>query len=147
MSRTTLLTAAVLAVCIGGVVAVADALVITDEERLETFVEALTGEVSPERIDDALSYVNTDRVTLTLRSPNGTEVFEEGDGAALANLARRELASLEGSDATLIQDTIDIDGDRATVTIRARTRMGLVDANLQLEKVADRWLLTRAYIR
>lgn len=147
MSRSTWLSAAVLLTCIGSLAAVADALVVTEEERIEEFVDALSGEVSTDAVDDALAFVDTDRVPLTLRTERRRERFEEGDSADLAELARDALRPLQGTDTTLIQSDVRVEGEIAFAAVRVRTERGLVDANFEFEKASGRWLLSEAYIR
>lgn len=146
MKRAHLLLAAAAILCLGCIAAVADALVVTDEERLMAFVEAVSGEVSGERIDDALSFAQTDRLPLTLRSPDSERTYDDRDDE-LARRVRQSLEPLLGSDAELIQHDIQIDGDIADVHLRVRTEHGSVSAALELEKVDGRWLVSEAAVR
>jgi len=133
-------------VVIGGLAAVADALVITDQERIEQLVDSLEGEVRDTTLDDALHFVETDREPVEVRSAEGTRWFEDAD-ADLARRAREALRPLRGSDIEVLQRTIEIEGDEAHLALRARTRYGVVDGNVDFVKHGERWLIQRARIR
>lgn len=133
-------------VVIGGLAAVADALVITDQERIEQLVDSLEGEVRDTTLDDALHFVETDREPVEVRSAEGTRWFEDAD-ADLARRAREALRPLRGSDIEVLQRTIEIEGAEAHLALRARTRYGVVDGNVDFVKHGERWLIQRARIR
>ena len=66
-----------LTVLLGGVGAVADALVVTEREELEQFAESVTGEVSGHRIDAALRYASPASEAVEVLSRRVTESFDE----------------------------------------------------------------------
>lgn len=141
-----LLHAAAVAVVVGGLAAVADALVITDRERIEQLVDSLEGEVEDTTLDEALHFVETDREPIEVRSDERTEYFEEAD-ADLAQRAREALRPLRGSEIEIIQHTIELQDDEAHLALRARTRYGVVDGNIDFVKHGERWLIRRARVR
>ncbi|MAQ16788.1 MAG: hypothetical protein CMN30_18600 [Sandaracinus sp.] len=140
------LYAVAIAVVIGGLAAAADALVLTDEERLEQLVDALDGEVDDGSLDEVLRFVATDREPLEVSSREGNDLYEDAD-ADLAQRARGILRSLRGSEVEVVQHTIEIEGDEAEVALRARTRHGVLDAQLDLVRHGERWLVWRARVR
>ncbi|MFT5353301.1 MAG: hypothetical protein ACI9KE_000499 [Polyangiales bacterium] len=146
MKRAHLLLAAAAILCLGCVAAVADALVVTDEERLEAFVDAVSGEVSSERIDDALSFAQTDQLPVTLRAGSSESTYDNRD-AALARRVRQSIEPFLGTDAELIQHDIRVDGDEADVHLRVRTTRGSLSASIELEKVDGRWLIAETTLR
>ena len=145
MKRILLHTLAI-GVVVGGLAAVADALVITDRERIEQLVDSLEGEVQDTTLDEVLHFVETDREPIEVRTSERTRVFEDAD-ADIAQHAREALRPLRGSDIEVIQHTIEMDDEEAHVALRARTRHGVVDANIDLAKHGERWLIWRARIR
>lgn len=145
MKRMLLHTFAI-AVVVGGLAAVADALVITDHERIEQLVESLEGEVEDTTLDEMLHFVETDREPIEVRTSERTRVFEDAD-ADLAQQAREALRPLQGSEIEVLQHTIELEDDEAHVALRARTRYGVVDGNVDLVKHGERWLIWRARIR
>ncbi len=141
-----LLHAVAIAVVVGGLAAVADALVITDRERIEQLVDSLEGEVRDTTLDEALHFVETDREPVELRSSERDEYFEDAD-ADLAQRARAALRPLRGSEIEIIQHTIELEDDEAHLALRARTRYGVVDGNIDFVKHGERWLIYRARVR
>lgn len=103
-----------------GVVFAADALVVTDTERLETFVEAMTGEVSDQRVEAGLHYLRPDVEPVQLRIGTQLETFEAGMQSELGQRIRDALATLQGAKVTLIQKAIELHGTQARVALRAR---------------------------
>lgn len=146
MKRAHLILAAAAVLCLGCVAAVADALVVTDQERLEAFVEALSGEVSSARIDDALSFAQTDQLPFTLRAGSDEHTYDNRD-AELARRVRRNVEPFLGTDAELVQHDIRVDGDFADVHLRVRTTGGTISAAIELEKVDGRWLIAETTLR
>lgn len=134
-------------VTIAGVAAVADALVVTDEERLEAFAEDLSGDITPERIDTALGYFDPDRQPVEVAAADRRRRFTEGEGADLAAEVRSVLATYAQEEATLLQRAIELHGDEARVAMRLRTPEGIVDATFDLRKHGERWFVRRARVR
>ena len=145
MKRILLHTLAI-GVVVGGLAAVADALVITDRERIEGLVDSLEGEVRDTTLDEMLRFVETDREPIEVRTSERTRHFEGAD-ADLAQRAREALRPLRGSEIEILQRTIELENDEAHVALRARTRHGVIDGNIDLVKHGERWLIWRARIR
>lgn len=131
---------------VGGVTAAADAVVLTEEERLEAFVDAITGDVASERIDGALEWVDPGREAVEVSAGRNRQLYEGGDGVELAAHARELLAPLEGSRAVLLQDSIDIEEDRARVAVRMRTSDGVVNVRFDMVRHDDGWLVRRVRV-
>jgi len=131
---------------VGGLAAVADALVVTDQERIEQLVDSLEGEVQDTSLDEVLRFIETDREPLELRTRERTRHFEDAD-ADIAQWAREALRPLHGSEIEIVQRTTELEGDEAHVALRARTRYGVVDGAIDLVKRGERWLIWRARIR
>lgn len=128
---------------IGGVSAAADAVVFTDEERLEDFVEAVTGDVASDRIDNALEWVDPDREAVEVSQGREVRRYEDGESVELAVHARELLAPFEGNHAVLLQDSIDIEGERARVTVRMRTGDGVLNVRFDMVRHEDGWFVRR----
>lgn len=133
--------------CIGAIAAAADALVLTDEERLEAFTDTLDGDVTPDRIDEALDFADPDREPVEIIAGRQREFFGDGSGADLAERAREELAPLTGSEVDLVQRSIHVHGDDALIAVRVRTRAGLIDARFDLSRHGDGWLIRRVRVQ
>ncbi len=138
-----------LAVLLGGlsVFLVADALVITDEEKLEAFVDELTHETPDKRVDGALHYADTSRVDVEVTSPEDRAQYGDGEDLELADHLRDALASLDHGSVSLIQRTVRVDGDDGMAALRLDTEEGVVDAEFRFVRRADGWLLRRVRVR
>jgi hypothetical protein len=130
-----------------GLSAVADALFVTDEERLEAFVDAISGDIETGRIDDALRFVSTRHEEVALRAPGQNEWFGEGDDAELGALARERLAPHLGQALELVQHSVRVDEDAGHVGVRLRGPRGLMDVAFELRKHGERWYVRSARIR
>jgi len=137
----------ILLTIVGAIATTVDALVLTDEERLEAFTDKLSGDVTNQRIDEALDFADPDREPVELMSGRFHAYYDDGQGAELAERAHRELAPLTGSEATMLQRSIHIDGNQALVAVRVRTRGGVVDARFDLERHGDGWLIQRVRLQ
>ena len=135
----------VLSIVIGAAV-VADAAVVTDRERMDEFIESVTGKVSDARIDGALSYANPSKVPIELVHEGRRKKYSDRNAAKLKPDARKALASLEGSRLRLIQESVSLDGERARIALRLRTSSGLANTVFDLRREDDQWLLRRVIV-
>lgn len=133
-------------VLMAGISAVADAIVVTDEERMEEFVDSVTGRVSNKRIDSALLYAEPTQQSVEVIYNGRLDRFDGRNADRLRSEAREVLAPLEGSNLRLIQESIQVDGTRARVAVRVRTSEGLANAVFDLRRHDDRWLLRRVTV-
>ncbi len=125
---------------------VTDAIVVTDRERMEEFVESVTGRVSDTRIDNALSYADPSKVSMELVHNGRRHRYDDENAGTLKPDARKALATLSGSRLRLIQESISLDGERARVALRLRTNAGLANTVFDLWREGDRWLLRRVTV-
>ena len=128
-----------------GALLLGDLLIVTDEEELEALVESMTGEISAERIEAALQWVDPAAAPVEVVVFDRTEVYE--DAAALADTARDGLAQLHGERLRTMRESIEVDGDTADISLQLASSRGLADVDLRLVRRADRWLITRIRIR
>lgn len=145
MGRTGIYLLVILSSVVGAAV-VTDAVVVTDRERMNEFVESVTGEVSESRIDNALSYADPSKVTMELVHDGHRRRYDGRNAEALKPDARKALASLEGSSLRLIQESISLDGERARIALRLRTDAGLANAVFDLRRKNDQWFLRRVTV-
>ena len=116
---------------VGGGALTVDALTTTDEEQLEALIDALV-----ESPDDAM---------MDWSDPSVAEV-EAQVGGRRASVADA-MASLRGDDVEIVQRSVQVDGDRASVAVRARVDGRLADARLRLSRHEDRWLVRHVTAR
>ena len=134
-------TLLIVGLSLSGVAVAADALVTTQREELESFVDDVTRDKPDSRIDGALGYINPSLTTVKLSAEGGTQVYAEGDSGELADAVRSALGVFDSSDQNLLQHSIRVEGNQATVT----TRMG--DSSYEQTVIYDlvrrdeRWLV------
>lgn len=121
-----------------------DALVVTEEERLEAFVDDVTGTVSTERIDRALEWVDPSTEPVEIRVMGRTSYYEQM--GPLRERARDALAFLEGDDLRTLQQGIEVTEDRAVVSLRLLGDRGMVQVEFTLRQHGDRWLVAEVQI-
>ena len=145
MRRTGIYLLVILSIVVGAA-AVTDAVVVTDRERMDEFIESVTGRVSESRIDNALSYADPSKVTMELVHEGRRRRYSDRDAAALKSDARKALGSLEGSKLSLIQESVSLDGERARIALRVRTDAGLANTVFDLLRENDEWFLRRVIV-
>lgn len=123
-----------------------DAAVVTDRERLEEFVEAVTGRVSEQRIDNALRYADPGKVAMDLVHDGRRHRYDNRNASELKPDARKVLAPLAGSRVSLLQENIHLDGERARIALRLRTNEGFANTVFDLRRENDEWLLHRVTV-
>jgi hypothetical protein len=139
-----LLAAAGVAVGIA-VLALGDVLIVTDEEELEGFVEAVSGEVTSERIDAALEWVDPAAAPVEIGVWGDTRVYE--DGAELRSRARSALRPFIGQRLRALREGIQVEEGTGDVSLQLVSGQGMVDVDFRLERRGDRWLVTRVRVR
>ncbi|MEM8607982.1 MAG: hypothetical protein AAGF92_12800 [Myxococcota bacterium] len=145
MRRTGIHLLVILSLVVGAAAAV-DAAVVTDQERMEAFVEAVTGKVSSTRIDSALKYANPSKVSMDLVTEGRRHRYDDRNATKLKADARKALAPLEGSRLSLLQENIQLDGERARIALRLRTNEGFANTVFDLRREDDEWLLRRVTV-
>ena len=145
MRRTGIYLLVILSIVVGAAL-VTDAIVVTDRERMDEFIDSVTGRVSGTRIDNALSYADPSKVTMELVHEGRRRRYSNRNAAALKPDARKALASLEGSRLDLIQQSVSLEGERARIALRLRTDMGLANTVFDLRRENDTWILRRVIV-
>jgi len=145
MRRTGIYLLVLLSIAVGAAVVI-DAAVVTDRERMDEFIESVTGRVSGSRIDNALRYADPSKVTMELVHDGQRHKYDDRNAAKLKLDARKALASLEGSRLHLIQESVSLEGERARIALRLRTDAGLANTVFDLRRENDVWLLRRVIV-
>ncbi|MFT3926738.1 MAG: hypothetical protein QM778_29605 [Myxococcales bacterium] len=126
---------------LSGVAVAADALVTTEREELDGFLDDVTCDKPEARIEGALGYVNPSVASVKLSADGSLQEFAAGDSGQLADAVRGALGVFDSSDQDLLQHSVRVDGSHATVT----TRMG--DSGYEQTVIYDlvrkdeRWLV------
>jgi hypothetical protein len=145
MRRTAIHLLVILSIVVGAAL-VTDAIVVTDRERMDEFIESVTGTVSESRIDGALSYADPSEVPIELIHEGRRRKYSDRNAARLKPDARKALSSIEGSHLRLIQESVSLDGERARIALRLRTNEGLANTVFDLRRKNDTWLLRRVTV-
>jgi hypothetical protein len=119
----------------------ADALVVTEREELDGFVDDVTSSKVEARLDGALSYTNASQVPCRLSSDGKVRVFSEGESAELSEAMRAALSVFDSDKQSLLQHSVRVDGDRATVTARLGDERYEQTVIYELTRDHDRWLV------
>ena len=119
----------------------ADALVTTEREELDGFVDDVTREKPDARIDGALGYLNPSVSAVKLSADGVVQEYSAGDSRELNDAVRGALGVFDSTNQDLLQESVSVEGNHATVT----TRMG--DSGYEQTVIYDlvrrdeRWLL------
>jgi hypothetical protein len=127
-------------------IVVGDLLVTTEEERLTVFADAVSGEVTPARIDAALAWCDPARQPVQVESFAGGRLYE--DEASLHREARRALSRFRGTELHRLSDSITVHDDTATVSLRLlATDRGFINAEFELRRHGEDWLVSSVVVR
>lgn len=124
-----------------GIAVAADALVTTEQEQLDGFLSDVTRRRLEARLDGALSYANPSTVKLRLSVSGQVQEFGEGESAALADAVRSALGVFDSAEQDLLQHSVRVSGDRATVTTRLGDAAYEQTVIYDLVRSEQRWLL------
>ena len=108
------------ALSLSGVAVAADALVVTPREELDGFLEAVSRGEPQARTDAVIGHMDPAAVPLRLRTDGKLLRFGNGEAGELAENVRQVLGVFDSPQQELLQHSIKIEGERASVT----TRMG-----------------------
>jgi hypothetical protein len=119
----------------------------SDADRIDDFVKAVTGEVSAERIDQALaSYVDLDLQPLDVSVLGDPRGYASEQRAKLAHDAHARLGFLFGKRLNVLRKRIEIRPPSAHVELQLLGREGMGNVRFTLAKHAERWLIAKVYI-
>lgn len=140
------LRSALVLTLVGAFVWTADALVTTDEERLEAVADALAGRLEDTRLDHALTHVDLAREPVELVARDGVDLYRAGDEASLEDDVRRAVAPYLGETARMLQRQVEADGDEGLVAVRLLVAGETADVQLRLRRHGDTWLVRRVRV-
>lgn len=135
-----------LAVLLGlsGISVAADALVTTDQERLEGFAEAVAEGAGEERADAALAHADVMSVPVRLWIDGNRQVIGAETGDELATNLREAFEQVPQGE--LLQESIQLAERRATVTTRVGGDGAEQTVVYTLVKPDERWLIRRVRV-
>ncbi len=124
---------------------VVDVLVTTDEERLEELSHQLGDR--DQRVDGLLDWVNLTEQDFVIETPRGSERLIEGDESDLGVVLDDAFAALGAGETEVVQRSVHLQGDRATVALRVRNDVDYGLCNVTLQRHADGWRAQRLVVR
>lgn len=128
-------------------IAASRSLVVTDRDRVDRFVDAVSGEVTPARIDAALRYVDPDRQPVEITAYEATESFGPGEGEALRRRVRERLRAASGTRFRVLRKSVTMGARSASVSMQLYSSEGAPSAEYVLRKHGDDWLVETARLR
>jgi hypothetical protein len=126
---------------LSGVAVAADALVTTQREELDGFVDEVTRDKADARIDGALSYVNPSLAPVKVSADGDIREYRGGESRELAEALRGALGVFDSSDQDLLQQSVRVEGDQATVTTRVGDSGYEQTVIYDLVRRDERWLV------
>jgi hypothetical protein len=104
-------------------------------------VDDVTAPKVDARLDGALSYTNASEVPCRLTNDGQVRVFGEGESGAFSEALRSALSVFDSDKQTLLQHSVHVDGERATVTARVGDERYEQTVIYELTRDEGRWLV------
>lgn len=118
-----------------------------DEDRIDEFVEAVTGEVSEARVEHVLqTYLDLEAEPLDVRALGEGRVYRAEERERLVEQVRKKTQRLLGSSLKVLRKRIDLTGDEARVDLQLLGQNGIGEARYELKKHGERWLLSEVAV-
>lgn len=134
-------------VAVLGAIAASRALVVTDRDRVERFADAVSGEVTPARIDAALRYVDPERQTVEVTAYEATETYGPGQRDALHQRVRERLRAVSGLRFRVLRRSITMGQGSASVSMQLFSSEAAPTAEYVLRKRGPDWLVETVRVR
>jgi hypothetical protein len=114
----------------------------TDEDRVRAFSEAITGELSQERVQTAIDkYVDLNTQVLDVGAYGESRSYNAQDRATLDADARRRLPRFYGTRLQILKRHIELKGTTAYLELQLFSKEGMASLRCELHKHGERWLL------
>lgn len=124
-----------------------DALVVTDEERLEAFADVVTGDLTDVRFEAAWAYVDLGRQPIEVLSFDGVQTYDAARGSEARARARQVVQRLQGDNLRALGQSIEITDDVGVVAQRILSNQGMANIEYRLHRHGDDWLIGRVWVR
>lgn len=131
----------VLVLSVSGVAVAADALLVTQREQVDSFLDDVSRPRLDERLDGVLAYVDPKTVDCRLQHAGDTREFGEDQQGEAAEAIRAALSVFDGGEQRLLQHAERVDGDRARVTVRMGDSGYEQTVIYDLVRRGERWLV------
>ncbi len=131
-----------------GVYWIGDALIETDEERLEAVVDLATETMGPDVANRALAWTDPEAQPVELSALGMTRTYDDRNADELGPDARSRLSRFYGQSFTALSSAIEVVDDRATVSMRLMGEGGMMQVEVRLVRAdedAD-WLVSHVRV-
>jgi hypothetical protein len=145
--RQTLVILGALALAVAGGIYAFDAAIVTAEERIGRFANDVTGEVSRDRIRRALEWTEPSRQPVEVDVRGEGTVYDDENAGELSRDAKRALGRFSGTNLRALRESIEVQGDRADLSLKLLTDRGMVNVDYRLRRHGEQWLVSRVRVR
>ena len=119
----------------------------SDRDRIDAFIDAVTGTLSAEGVEAGLAkYVDLSRVPLSVNAMIRQRSYGPGDADALRADAMRGLRPYFGTTLRILQQRVKVEGADAHVGLRLFSGQGMAEVDFDLTKSGEDWLVRRVSI-
>jgi hypothetical protein len=119
----------------------------TDEDRIDAFVAAVTGELTDERVEHVMkTYVDLAEEPIDVRAFGDGRLYRAEDRERFRQDAARRLGPLMGRSLNAVRKRIDLRGSEATVELQLLSRTMVGQVRYELVKRDKRWLIGTVYV-
>ena len=118
-----------------------------DEDRIDAFVESVTGELTSERVDHVLAtYLDLQERPLSTTVLGETHLYRSEDEERLKELARSRLQRMFGTSLKPLRRQVEIKGETARVDLQLLGDGMMGNVSYRLYKEGKRWLISEVRI-
>lgn len=115
-----------------------------DQAAIEAFASCFTGELTPEKVERALAYVDTTAASLEVAAYGEEHAYGPSDAQEVRERAHTAARSLRGTPRRALQKRIEVHPPRASLWMRLVSDDGMTEASFTFRKVGARWLVDSA---
>jgi len=118
---------------------VVDALIVTDQELIEQFIEDVTGPVDRNLVDRALGYVDLESIPVDVLAYGHAGVYDASRVDELEEMFRNRMRSFYGDNLRVLSRRIEIEDDKADLGLTLISKRGRQSISLKMQKLNDKW--------
>ena len=123
-----------------------DALIVTDEERVREFAEAVASPVDDRYWERIERWIDLETTTLEVVVRGQSRLYGNDERDALRRDARRGLAFLQGTEIRTLSRSLEIQDDRSSVQMRLFTGQGVREVTVRMRKNDESWVVERVHV-
>jgi len=144
-TRNRALLAGALLFIVGALFAV-DALIVTDEEKVREFAEAVSSPVDDSYFSTLERWIDLGACTLEVVVRGQSRLYTGDDIETLRRDARRGLSFLQGSEIRTLSRSLEIEADQAALQLRLFTSQGVREASFRMRRNDESWVVERVHV-